>query len=279
MRRPHAIASLTPWIDVGGVGTLALTRLEQQLGAQDLGRLVTPGSYFDFTRYRPMMHFEEGQRLTTVHNVDVRYAKGPHEFDLIFLHLSEPHARTEEYLDSVVALLQHFQVERYCRIGSTYGAVPHTRPLPVMATNNGQQVTGLPGVSTTSSDRYQGPVSIENLVGEKASALGIENMTLVVRLPQYLQLDEDHNGTARLLSVLCSLYDLPEEPSVGRHGLQQYEQVSAEVARDPEIKALVERLEADYDARMAYTHEGPPPPLPPSVEEFLQELGDPPSDS
>ena len=227
MRRPHAIASLTPWIDAGGVGTLAMAHLEQQLGAQDLGSLVTPGSYFGFTRYRPMMHFEEGQRQTTTPNVDVRYAKGQREFDFIFLHLLEPHARAEEYLDSVVALLQHFQVERYCRIGSTYGAVPHTRPLPVMATNNGQQVTGLPGVNAMPSGRYQGPVSIVNLVGERASALDVENMTLVVRLPQYVQLEEDHSGAARLLNVLCSLYDLPEEPSVSQHGQEQYEQVSA----------------------------------------------------
>jgi hypothetical protein len=272
LRQPHVIASLTPWIDAGGAGTLALTRLEQLLGAQDLGGLVSPGSYFDFTRYRPTLRFKDGQRQTLTPNVDVRYAKGQHESDFIFLHLLEPHTRAEEYLDSVVALMQHFLVKRYCRIGSTYGGVPHTRPLPVMATNNGEPVTSMPGVNTMLPDRYEGPVSIVNLIGEKASALGIDNMTLVVRLPQYIRLDEDYNGAARLLNVLCSMYDLPEEISMGQDSQEQYQQVSDEIGHNPELGSLVKQLEADYDARLEHATEGQPPQLSPSIEEFLEGL-------
>ena len=272
LRQPHVIASSTPWIDAGGAGTLALTRLEQLLGAQDLGGLVSPGSYFDFTRYRPTLRFKDGQRQTLTPNVDVRYAKGQHESDFIFLHLLEPHTRAEEYLDSVVALMQHFLVKRYCRIGSTYGGVPHTRPLPVMATNNGEPVTSMPGVNTMLPDRYEGPVSIVNLIGEKASALGIDNMTLVVRLPQYIRLDEDYNGAARLLNVLCSMYDLPEEISMGQDSQEQYQQVSDEIGHNPELGSLVKQLEADYDARLEHATEGQPPQLSPSIEEFLEGL-------
>ena len=48
-----AIVMLRPWIDVGRAATLVLTQLEQHLGAKELGRLARPGTYFDFTRYRP----------------------------------------------------------------------------------------------------------------------------------------------------------------------------------------------------------------------------------
>ena len=55
-----AISILRPWINVGRVGTLVLTSLERHLGASELGRLARPGSYFDFTRYRPRTRVVEG---------------------------------------------------------------------------------------------------------------------------------------------------------------------------------------------------------------------------
>ena len=254
---------------------MGLARLERHLEAQDLGSLTTPGIFFDFTRYRPMMYYVEEQRQTTVPNSMVRYAKGPGDFDFIFLHLLEPHNNAEQYIDSVAALLKHLQVKRYCRIGGMYDAVPHTRPLPVMGSIDGEEITGVSGVTSLRRARYQGPTSIMNLVGEKVGALGVENMTLMVRLPQYVQLEEDYSGAARLLNVLCSLYDFPEELSTSRRGQRQYERVSAEMDRNAGVKALVERLEADYDARMESSpEEEPPTPLSPAVEEFLRDLGD-----
>ena len=173
----------------------------------------------------------------------------------------------------MVALLKHLQVQRYCRIGGMFDAVPHTRPLLVTGSIDGEELTGVAGVAPSRRAPYQGPTSIMGLVGEKIGVLGIENMTLMVRLPQYVQLEEDYTGAARLLNVLCSLYNFPAELSVSRRGLRQYEQVSTETERNAGIKALVERLEEDYDARMESSPEETSPPLSPSVEEFLQEMG------
>ena len=71
-----------------------------------------------------------------------------------------------------------------------------------------------------------------------------------------------------------------EELSVSRRGTRQYERVSAEMERNTGVKALVEQLESDYDSNMdsSLEGEGPseddPPPLSPSVEKFLKELGE-----
>ena len=40
LRNPHIIATLTPWIDSGSVGSLSVERLERFMGAEDLGGLV-----------------------------------------------------------------------------------------------------------------------------------------------------------------------------------------------------------------------------------------------
>ena len=74
LRNTRAIAMLRPWVDVGRVGTLVLNRPERHLHAQELGRLVKPGMYFDFTRYRPRMRTVDGQRVFTTPNTIVHYA-------------------------------------------------------------------------------------------------------------------------------------------------------------------------------------------------------------
>jgi hypothetical protein len=276
LRQPHVVSSLRPWLDAGGVGTLGLARLERHLGAQDLGSLATPGLFFDFTRYRPMLYYVEGQRHSSIPNARVRFAKGPGDFDFIFLHLLEPHSNAEQYIESIAALFEQLNVKRHCRIGGMYDAVPHTRPLPVMGSLDGEDLAmaGVHGVTSLRGAGYQGPTSIMNLLAEKVGPLGVENMTLMVRLPQYVQLEEDYNGAARLLNVLCSIYDLPDELSTSRRGQRQYERVSAEMERNAGVRALVERLESDYDSKVdSSLQEETITPLSPAIEEFLRDLG------
>ena len=280
LRNPHVIASLRPWLDAGGAGTLTLSRLERHLGAKDLGTLLSPGKFFDFTRYRPIMYSVDGRRTMNVPNIELRYAYGPKGTDFIFLHLLEPHIAAEEYIDSIVQLLSALNVIRYCRVGGMYDAVPHTRRLPVMGMLNGEPLTGIEGITGTRRSNYQGPTSIMNLIGEKISDLGIENMTLMVRLPGYLQLEEDYSGAARLRGVLCNLYDLPAELGTSARGVQQYKRVSSTIEGNPEVKALVQRLESEHDAKQEPSTEEDQPeldetisPLSPSVEQFLRELG------
>lgn len=285
LRKPHVIACLRPWVDAGSVGSLALARLERQLMANDLSSLATPGRYFDFTRYRPMTYYVDGQRKLSIPNTALRYAPSGSDFDFVFLHLLEPHAFAEEYIESLVELFKFFKVQRYCRVGGMYDAVPHTRPLQVTATADGEPMKGIRGVIPSRPRQYQGPTSIMNLLGDKVTANGVENMSLMVRLPQYVQLEEDRTGSARLLSVLCDIYGfLPQDLGVSRRGERQYERVTAEVERNPGVQALVQKLEQDYDSRLEaigleereqqQAQQGAPgASLAPSIEEFLRSIG------
>ncbi len=73
---PYAIATLRPWIDVNSIGSLVLRELKSRYGAFKLGRLYKPGSFYDFTRYRPTINLEEGIRDMSIPNSTVYYAKG-----------------------------------------------------------------------------------------------------------------------------------------------------------------------------------------------------------
>ena len=74
LRDPHAFAMVRPWVDVGSVGTLTLNRLERFMGSKELGRLARPGTFFDFTRYRPTIRLVDGVREVKIPNSTIRYA-------------------------------------------------------------------------------------------------------------------------------------------------------------------------------------------------------------
>lgn len=284
LRNTRAIAMLRPWVDVGRVGTLVLNRLERHLHAQELGRLVKPGMYFDFTRYRPRMRTVDGQRVFTTPNTIVHYAHDDqNDQDYLFLHIREPHAMGEDYTDAIVGLLRHFDVTEYCRIGGMYDSVPHTRPVLVTGSLSDDQTSKTRGLMSPRSSTYQGPTSIVNQVHENLSELEVPSTNLMAHLPQYVQLDEDHMGASRLMSVICAMYDLPTSLADPKRGEQQYADISRAVENNPEVKALIQQLESYYDRTLSSPEgEEEKPELQQEeglafsddVAQFLQEVGD-----
>ena len=257
---------------MGSVGTLSLSRLERHLHAEKMGQLARPGRFFDFTRYRPRSYVNKGQREYSIPNTVIRFAKRETAPDLIFVHLLEPHMYGEDYTDSVLEVLKYFQVKRYSLIGAMYDMVPHTRPLLVSGSGGGpEEPEESPAVKVRPST-YEGPTTITYLVTLLARDLGIETRTIVVHLPQYFQVDEDFTGTAKLMEVLCGLYDLPVRLMDRPRGEQQYAALQNIVADASEVSSLLKRLEERYD-REQQLGKTPPLPLSPEIEDFLRELG------
>ncbi len=102
LKEPHVISMLRPWIDVGSVGTIALTKLERYFGAKELGKLARPGNFFDFTRYRPVTRSIEGRRVLNIPNTIINYAIREEPPDLMFFHILEPQSLGEDYTDSIL---------------------------------------------------------------------------------------------------------------------------------------------------------------------------------
>jgi len=274
LNQPHAIAMMRPWVDVGSVGTTVLSRLERYLKASELAKLSEPGRFFDFTRYRPMLRYANGERQVTIPNTFINYSQAEGLPDLLFVHLLEPHALGEEYIESVLELFKEVGVTRYLLVGGMYDVVPHTRPLRISGSLR------MKDIDATLADRfkvkkstYEGPTSILYMISRKAQEIGLETGNLTVHLPQYVQLEEDLSGAAAVLNVLSELYGLPEELQAREKAARQYVELGKTVARNPELGALVQRLESMYDARAEEEREPEDsPPLSPQVERFLLDI-------
>ena len=272
LKDPHVLAVLRPWIDVGNVGTLSLGRLERHLESKEIGRLIKPGRYYDFTRYRPKSILKQGVREYSIPSTTISACIREHGPDLITLHLLEPHLYGEDYTESIIDILKYFGVKRYSMIGAMYDMVPHTRPLLVSGgTVDPANEEEYKLVGARPSD-YEGPTTITYLISNTLEELSVETRIFVVHLPQYYQVEEDYAGTARLMEILCTLYGLPSRLADPERGRQQYASLQNIVSDTSEVAGLLERLEERYD-RENSAETSSSTPLSPMVEEFLQGLG------
>jgi len=272
LNEPYVFAILCPWIDVNNVGSLTLSELETQFEAKDLGKLAKPGNFFDFTRYRPTLYFEEGVRRISIPNTTLRYAKREGENDLLFLRLLEPHALADIYVDSVLRLLKTFKVKKYCQLGSMSDVVPHTRPLIVNGGAIGIQTVLDLKKSEAQHSHYQGPTSITTLITQRAPDFGTETIWFIVSLPKYVVLEEDYIGKVRLMEILNLLYNIPIAKKDLKKATEQWNIINLKVERTPELKHIIPQLEAMYEVRIKGGEGAKRPKLCPEVEEILWKI-------
>jgi len=266
---PYVFAILRPWIDVNNVGSLILNGLETQFEAKELAKLAKPGNFFDFTRYRPNLYFEEGIRRISIPNTTLRYAKRERGNDLVFLRLLEPHALAEVYVDSVLRLLKTLKVKKYCLLGSMYDAVPHTKPLIVNGGAIGRETELDLKKAGTQPSNYQGPTSITTLITRGAPEIGIETIWFIVSLPQYVVLEEDYLGKVRLMEILNLLYNIPIDKKDFERAIEQRSSINQKLERTPELKNILPQLETLYEVRIKRKGGERVPGLSSKIEEML----------
>ena len=108
-------------------------------------------------------------------------------------------------------------------------------------------------------------------------------MSMMVQLPPYARLDEDHRGQQTLLQFITDIYDVSfdELSSIQEEGDRQYQEIDRMAKIEPRVQSLVKQLEEAYDAERGSqpidienetTGTEEEPTLSPDVEQFLREL-------
>ena len=90
-----------------------------------------------------------------------------------------------------------------------------------------------------------------------------------MHLPQYFQVEEDLSGTARLVEILCRLYNLPDRLIESDRGKDQYQSLQKMFEEESEVSGLLQRLEEKYD-QDSQESEISLGPLSQDIEEFLK---------
>ncbi|HEX2964592.1 MAG TPA: PAC2 family protein [Syntrophorhabdaceae bacterium] len=268
---PYVIATLNPWLDVNGIGTAVLRELSKRYNGVEIARLFRPGDFYDFTRYRPTIHIDEGIQEVKIPNTVIRLVKqGAHDFLLI--RMLEPHAGAEGYISSLLKVFKSLGVKKYILLGSMYDTVPHTKPLLVSGYGAGESIASEMKKAGLLPISYKGPSSIVNLVAKEAATAGIEVIVLIVSVPQYVVLDEDRIGKVRLMEVLNTLYNIPLDKEDFEKALQQRESINERLSTSAELRLLLPQLENIYDSRIKRIQSETGVPLEPEMEELLWKI-------
>jgi hypothetical protein len=269
LREPHVFASLRPWVDVNNVGTMTLDGLEARFGARELGRLADPGVFYDFTRYRPTLYHEGGERKLRIPNSRISFARREGGNDFIFLRLLEPHTLGERFVESVLQVMKVFGAIRYTLLGSMYDAVPHTRPLIVNGRATGAQAEKDLKKAGVQESQYEGPTTIVSLIPQEGPGIGVESLILVVSLPQYVNVEEDYLGKVRLLEVLNVIYGIPIDKEDFDKAGRQRSLLNQKIEGNAELKKALTHLENIYSLRTAQKSGEPLPGLSSEMEQIF----------
>ena len=271
MKDPRLVMTLQPWIDIGSVGTMALSFLEQAWNASQIGKLTRSGNFYDFSRYRPMLFRRDGERHVAVPNTYLHHACDPHGHDWLFLHALEPHNRGEDYVDGLLALLKHLDVRDYILIGSMYAPVPHTRP-PVVSGGSSSDVMRerLQRLGAKESN-YEGPTTILATLPAMALAEAIPTATMILQLPAYAQVERDYRGLLVMLELLAGFYGWQLDLDALRQEAERQRSAMDETAAEnPQLQAMVQELERMYDAQAEAAETDAA--LSPELEGFLKDI-------
>jgi hypothetical protein len=131
LRDAVMVASFDGWVDAAEAASGAVAHV-----AGDGRMLATfdPDALFDYRSRRPILDVNDG-RLSNLSwpDLTIRHARAG-ERDLLVFSGAEPDLRWRELAADVAELAGRLGVTQWISLGAVPAAVPHTRPVPVLAT-------------------------------------------------------------------------------------------------------------------------------------------------
>jgi predicted ATP-grasp superfamily ATP-dependent carboligase len=246
LRTPTLVCSFKGWNDAAESASSALRFLETQWDAERIGA-IDPEDFFDFQVTRPTVRLTEGLTREiewpefVFSSAELKAASS----DVVFLIGSEPNLRWKTFAATIVGAARELDVAQVVSLGALLADVPHTRPV---------QVTGIAGDATMaerlgfSQTRYEGPTGIVGVIHDACARDGLESASLWAPVPHYVAAVPSPKASLALIERIQTLLGVQIELGGLEEASLEYERrLDEAVAAEPEVRALVERLEQQLD--------------------------------
>ena len=277
LRDPVMLAAFTGWSDAGGVAVAAVEYLAEQWDASLVAE-VEPERFYDFTVQRPRVHLVEEQRVIDW-PANRFWVASPSDAGRDFLLFAgiEPHLRWRHFTAAMTEMMELAGVTTSVTLGAQPGAVPHTRPLPVLLSASDEQFEEQFGLQVPAS-RYEGPTGITGVLNLHFRGLEWRNASLWAVVPHYLNVGPNPNAVISLVKMVDRGFGTRtplgplDERSEAFAG-----QVQEAMDRSSEALSYIRSLEEQYDSSASEDEDEGAAGLPTSqellgdLERFLRE--------
>jgi predicted ATP-grasp superfamily ATP-dependent carboligase len=246
LEAPVLIQALDGFVDAGGAKRLAREHLLSTHASRVLARFDVD-SLLDYRARRPAMTFDEDHWADYADpTLAVHLAHDAEGTAFLVLAGPEPDVRWEAFTAAVTALVQELGVRTTVGMNAIPMAVPHTRPLGIIAhATRPELVAG--------HERWVGTVQVPSSAGHlleyRLGQAGHEAAGFAVAVPHYLAEAEYPPAAVSLLGSIAGLTGLSfTTEALEASAAQVRAQVDETVAGSEEVRNVVEALERQYDA-------------------------------
>ncbi len=246
LTRPALVCSFQGWNDAAESASAALSFVASRWGAERIGS-IDPEDFYDFQVTRPTVRLSEG-RTRVIEWPELELSSARPEGagrDIVFLSGPEPNLRWRTFSATVVDAARELGVELVVSMGALLADVPHTRPVQITGIAADPELVARLGFSET---RYEGPTGIVGVLHDTCARAGLASASLWAPVPHYVATVPSPKATLALLGHLEGLLEIRIDTSELEEAAVEYERrLDEAVAGEPEVRALVERLERQVD--------------------------------
>ncbi len=236
---PVLVASFDGWVDAAGAGSGAVAHIA---GAAPPLVTFDADALFDYRSRRPILDVNDG-RLSELSwpDLTIRHVRVGHR-DLLVFSGAEPDLRWRELAADVAELARMMGVMQWISLGAVPAAVPHTRPVPVLATASREGLLGV-GETQGPAGLLRVPSAAISVLEMAVSAAGTPAVGFFAQVPPYASVGYAAASIALLdklgvhLGVTFDVDTLVEEQR------EQRERYDAAMGGDAILRETVSRLE------------------------------------
>jgi proteasome assembly chaperone (PAC2) family protein len=244
LRSPMLICSFRGWNDAASSSSRALASVAESLDAELVAQ-IDPEEFFDFQTTRPTITLKEGQaRHIEWPQNNLYTARVPAaDRDLVLFDGTEPNLRWRTFSEGIATAADALGAEMVITMGALVAEVSHTLPVPITGLASSEELVEELDLERSN---YEGPTGIVGVVHDCCRQLGMTSASLWAAVPHYVAAVPNPKAALALIRRLEGLTGIAIDASELEAETESYEeQIGRAVAANPEIKELVERIEAE----------------------------------
>ena len=243
------VQALDGFVDAGGAKRLARTSLLRTLGSTVVATFDVD-ELLDYRARRPLMTFAEDHWADYDEpRLAVHLLHDEEGTPFLLLTGPEPDVQWERFVAAVRLLVEELGVSLTVGLNAIPMAVPHTRPLGVIAHGSRPELVG---ERESWVGTVQVPSSAGHLLEYRLGQAGLDAAGFAVAVPHYVSDAEYPAAAVSLLQALIRLTGLAlPTAALAESAAAVRAQVDEQVGQAAEVAAVVAALENQYDSYLA----------------------------